>query len=292
MTNTVKNNLRVDLTDSSNLNRHLSHFMIHFESEGGRPEATKQLLESFDEILNGYEKIGRNINDILPSFTLHVQTEKENLLAFIMTKNCFLLDNNQVTQCAQKLIDRGANMNWVHPRRGKSLLHYAVDMDNEVYFDALVSWGANAKHKDPSGQTVLHIAAQNGVLPLVQRCLNPDLGLDVHEGDLFGSTPLHWAANAGALDVIEYLVTKGGAETDLKVIDKSYNTPRGLAATLGNQQAVDLLDRLELALAEKKELEEITHQILGSADLNNEALQNVDGQILPRTTEKSAPRSL
>ena len=69
--------------------------------------------------------------------------------------------------------------------------------------------------KDNSGSTALHLAAWNGKLEVVQYLLEKG-GAEVNVKNNSGSTALHWAADKGHLEMVKYLFEKGGAEVNVK----------------------------------------------------------------------------
>ena len=72
--------------------------------------------------------------------------------------------------------------------------------------------------EDASKRTALHLAARNGHLEVVKYLLEKG-GAEVNEEDNDGWTALHLAARYGHLEVVKYLLEKGGTEVNVEGID-------------------------------------------------------------------------
>ena len=84
----------------------------------------------------------------------------------------------------------------------------------------------NPNAKDSDGSTPLHWAARSGHVEVV-RCL-VEGGADKNVVTSNGSTPLHLAADNGHVEVVRFLV-EGGA--DKNVVDSDGRTPLQLASS-------------------------------------------------------------
>ncbi|VAH98438.1 unnamed protein product [Triticum turgidum subsp. durum] len=91
--------------------------------------------------------------------------------------------------------------------------------------------------KDAKGDTVLHFAACKGSLEIC-RFLVEDSGLDVDSASKTGETPMVYAALAGKVQVMRYLLDRGA---DPAVRDDNGSTPLHYAAEEGHCEAVRLL---------------------------------------------------
>ena len=69
--------------------------------------------------------------------------------------------------------------------------------------------------EDPSKRTALHSAASRGHLEVVKYLLEKG-GAEVNEKTNDGWTTLHYAARYGHLEVVKYLLEKGGTEVNVK----------------------------------------------------------------------------
>ncbi|WP_353282647.1 ankyrin repeat domain-containing protein [Wolbachia endosymbiont (group A) of Pogonocherus hispidulus] len=91
--------------------------------------------------------------------------------------------------------------------------------------------------EDNHGQTLLHIAAYNGKLDVVEYLISK--GADFSAKDKLNSTPLHSAAaEAGKLDIVKYLVNRGA---DVNAQSKYCSTPLHYAAESGELDKVKCL---------------------------------------------------
>lgn len=96
----------------------------------------------------------------------------------------------------------------------------------------LLKKGASIDTTDPSGQTILSIAAGNGDGPMIRLAL--DNGARIDREDRIGRTALFWAIQNGNPDVVKQLLTAGA--------DINHQTRDGLtpvmAAVRSNRLAV------------------------------------------------------
>lgn len=72
-------------------------------------------------------------------------------------------------------------------------------------------WSLSMDYQDDNGNTLLHIAAQNGNKRMVKLCLRR--GAELNAQNMNGQTPLHFAYSYGYSDVGEYLVQKGADDS-------------------------------------------------------------------------------
>ncbi|XP_037461978.1 putative ankyrin repeat protein RF_0381 [Triticum dicoccoides] len=91
--------------------------------------------------------------------------------------------------------------------------------------------------KDAKGNTVLHFAACKGSLEIC-KFLVEESGLDVDSASKTGETPMFYAALAGKVQVMRYLLDRGA---DPAVRDDNGSTPLHYAAEEGHCEAVRLL---------------------------------------------------
>ncbi|XP_047050043.1 ankyrin repeat, PH and SEC7 domain containing protein secG-like [Lolium rigidum] len=91
--------------------------------------------------------------------------------------------------------------------------------------------------KDAKGDTVLHFAARKGCLQ-IYRFLVEESGLDVNTLSKTGATPMDYAAFAGNVQVMRYLIDHGA---DPAIADQRGTTPLHSAAEEGHCEAVRLL---------------------------------------------------
>lgn len=72
-------------------------------------------------------------------------------------------------------------------------------------------WNLPIDYQDDTGNSLIHIAAQNGNKRMIKLCLKR--GADVNAQNLNGQTPLHFAYSYGYNEVGEYMISKGADDT-------------------------------------------------------------------------------
>ncbi len=91
---------------------------------------------------------------------------------------------------------------------------------------------------DETGMTVLHIAAENNRLAIVEWLLENDY-FEPNIRDLYGNTPLHMAATAGHTEVAKHLLVE--ADADIACINKWNKTALHYASEYGHVEMTDYL---------------------------------------------------
>jgi ankyrin repeat protein len=95
-------------------------------------------------------------------------------------------------------------------------LHAAVLTGNPAVVRELIHHGAAVEAVDAYGNSVLHLACEQGSLAVVKELLaNPERRGVVNSKNMEGITPLHVAAQVGMRDVVMALV-ECGARADVK----------------------------------------------------------------------------
>lgn len=93
----------------------------------------------------------------------------------------------------QLLLDHGANVNQADSK-GETPLGLAINKlnDNQQAHISriLIGHGANVRRKDSQGQTLLSTAVWRGNLKTIQLLVEARAGVDVHEEDPDGRTPI------------------------------------------------------------------------------------------------------
>lgn len=133
------------------------------------------------------------------------------------------------------LLDRGCKIQ-SRDSHGNTPLHLAVQGGHESATVLLLDRGANPRSADDNWYTPLH-RVQTGTLAM--RLI--DAGAEVGARSRTWTTPLHVAADAGRLDVVDVLITRG---SDVNAICKSVwesGTPLHLAAWGGHVTIVKRL---------------------------------------------------
>jgi ankyrin repeat protein len=159
------------------------------------------------------------------------------------------------------LLDRGADVNGCEPKSLQNALMWAASEGHLAVVDLLIQRGANVNSTTKAGFTPLVFAALRNDAPEVKRLLlagaNPnyavpdkksgdmkvltlavssrsyaasiallDGGADANIADRKGTTPLHTAAQAGALDLVRKLLAKG-ARVNVRTETSSAGLPSG-----------------------------------------------------------------
>ncbi|KAL8599950.1 hypothetical protein ACOMHN_050252 [Nucella lapillus] len=107
----------------------------------------------------------------------------------------------------------------------------------ESVINFLISNGANINCRDIYGQTPLHFAAMRGN-EVACRDLLSIAGVDIEAQDKQGISPLHMAAIHNQVEIARELITAGA---NLRCIDNEQSTPLHYACTEGNVELVQLL---------------------------------------------------
>jgi uncharacterized protein len=131
------------------------------------------------------------------------------------------------------LLQRGFDPNTVNPD-GVTGLMLAVREPSLKVAELLASWPqVKTEVRNDKDESVLMLAALKGHLPLVKKLVDHDA--DVNKT---GWTPLHYAASAGQVAVIEFLL-ESSAYIDAESPNGS--TPLMMAAMYGSPEAVKVL---------------------------------------------------
>jgi len=140
------------------------------------------------------------------------------------------------------LLDGGADPNAYDHFKGKALesdisgtiLQVAINNgENEAVGELLIARGAKLNHRDPQGNSELHLAAMKGYSQLVQTMLKH--GADVEAVNNTGRTALYYAAKHGYRRAAEALLA-GGAKKETQV-EANYGPAPQLTAALKQGEA-------------------------------------------------------
>jgi len=104
------------------------------------------------------------------------------------------------------LIKRGANVK-AASKSGFTPLVFGINKNDAKSTQLLLAAGADPNHTLPNGIKVLSVAAAAKSSAAAIALL--DGGADIHIADKTGNTPLHVAAQNGSLDLVEKLIAKG-----------------------------------------------------------------------------------
>ncbi|XP_014788883.1 putative ankyrin repeat protein RF_0381 [Octopus bimaculoides] len=117
-----------------------------------------------------------------------------------------------------------------------SLIEAARDGRLSNVQELLESKCGNYIHRDQSGRTPLHYAAENGNLQIL--CLLIEANFDINAKDNQGQTPLHIACHYRQLDIATCLIALG---CDVNTCDVQHNTPLHRATRSNLDQLVSML---------------------------------------------------
>jgi uncharacterized protein len=140
---------------------------------------------------------------------------------------------NDDIRTVQALLQRGFDPNTVNPN-GVPALMIAVREPSPKVALLLAGWPkVNTEVRNDKDESVLMLAALKGYLPLVKKLVDNDA--DVNKT---GWTPLHYAATAGHVAVIDFLL-ENSAYIDAE--SPNGTTPLMMAAMYGSPEAVKVL---------------------------------------------------
>ena len=206
---------------------------------------SKEVCRSWYDYLDGQEfledradKVKRVIETIGKLGAPKVQLHKKHLLIWKKTRKSIIDDA------------RNGNFELVHAKILKNIdTMYAKAVWNTKalyvrhpvfiatffgHMDVVKYLVDNSENKNPivNGNSLLHIAADNGKLDIVKYIISKDVEINLRD-DYGHHTPLHFAAETGKLDVVKYLMEK---LEDKSPTDKGGNTPLHMAAA--NRQLI------------------------------------------------------
>lgn len=101
---------------------------------------------------------------------------------------------------------------------GASLLHIAAKNDNIILVQDLIDKGADINAETKTGYTPLHYAASKGHINVVKTLLDSNVNVNAINS---GMTPLHAAVTHGHLDIAEALLNKHANIIDSTTLDNS-----------------------------------------------------------------------
>ena len=133
------------------------------------------------------------------------------------------------------LLSLGADVNSEAAKDSFKPIMHAVNKGNTTMVRLLIEYGAGVRQLTGNGQTVLHLAAQNGRQEITRLLLErvPDLAAR----DRMGRTALHLASLNGHAEVVETLAPNSGVDA----LDGDGDTPLRLASKNGHLSAVKVL---------------------------------------------------
>ncbi|MHC4662573.1 MAG: ankyrin repeat domain-containing protein [Planctomycetota bacterium] len=143
--------------------------------------------------------------------------------------------NNGDVEEMKKLIGSSGNIN--AEIRGASPISIACENGDEAMAALLIKNGINPNTRlRASGDTMLHVAARNGHIKVMELLLKK--GADVDAINLMSATPLQLAIGANQKETVKFL-TENAA--DIRTVDRAGKTPLIWAAERGHVDFVKIL---------------------------------------------------
>eukprot|EP00746_Dinoflagellata_sp_MGD_P015791 gnl/MRDRNA2_/MRDRNA2_135266_c0_seq1.p1 gnl/MRDRNA2_/MRDRNA2_135266_c0~~gnl/MRDRNA2_/MRDRNA2_135266_c0_seq1.p1 ORF type:complete len:706 (-),score=127.08 gnl/MRDRNA2_/MRDRNA2_135266_c0_seq1:26-2143(-) len=250
----VGQNASVEMTDKYGLTP------LHWAARNGEPEAVKTLI-----------KLGANAccrTGVEQQTPLHLAAQAEELevLEALVRASAdkeaqdsrgytalhVSVEQNRPDALAQ-LLRLGASRE-IKTRSGETALHLACHQNKPPLIVHLMRGGSDVNATGRRGMSPLHICADRGFLQCANTLLDPlnraeargasdssKLVVKVNAHNDKQQTPLHLAAWAGRVDIIELLV-RNVATVDVQDVEQS--TPLNLAVSKNHDMAVQMLLRL------------------------------------------------
>lgn len=158
----------------------------------------------------------------------------------------YCVKRNNALKNIDALVEKGAQP-WAVDDKGRTLLHYAAEQGNLKLINHFIrKFKINPNIQDYSGQTAMHMAATQFYGNVITALVNA--GGDVNATDKLGVRPLHIAAVLGHIPVASKLIKKGA-----DILAQSYAIGHGYsnltakeAAIVANQpEMVEILGAME-----------------------------------------------
>ena len=206
--------------------------------------------------------------------------ESPNLITINGDSLLHIATQNGHFKIVRYLIQRGANVNAISNKR--SSLYLALQTDHFEISNYLIRHGAEINANDGDDLPLLHLAAQKGMLDIVQYLVDSqeDSWPYLNAKDDRQQTALHLAANQGLLNIVQCIV-RGGADIEAKNGEKQ--TALHVAAMTGhfevckflidcraNINSFDQLNRTPLHFAANYgHVQIVSHLLAQSANINS-----------------------
>ncbi|CAG8948004.1 unnamed protein product [Penicillium salamii] len=137
---------------------------------------------------------------------------------------------------AQKLLDKGANLECRDPQKERTPLSLAAEDGFVDIIELLLNNGADLESRDKTGRTVLSRAVKGGFMDAIELLIKS--GANLESRDQSGRTPLSWVVeNRHPIAILLLLENLA----DLESRDETGRTPLSRAAENGDLDAMKLL---------------------------------------------------
>lgn len=140
-------------------------------------------------------------------------------------------------QLAQVLVENGCEINIMNNMQQTPLM-VALSSPNPMCAMYLISMGAAYNVYDINMRTPLHLACMNGHFFVALALLNESTTLPVNFADIYGRTPIYYAAKTSQKVFLMRLLT---AKANLFITDYKGRTPLHAACKAGNVENVEYL---------------------------------------------------
>lgn len=140
------------------------------------------------------------------------------------------------TGMLQYLFDMKCDIHKTTATLRRTAFHFAVLRHKMACFHKLLSFGANADPRDTFGNTPCHYAAEDGAVNLLDVLLLQSV--DPNAQDITGKTPLMKATRNGKIEAVKRLLTAGCL---LNVRDRNSDTALHFAARHGSARLLSVL---------------------------------------------------
>jgi len=197
--------------------------------------------------------------DLLPQIKARIAREKEEKMPSLETKyHNWTADKLMSTapndradhQSLDKVTGVSLHNQWTRKKRKRMNSQAATTNECRNKQKRTIQANANLKTRDMFGYTPLHWAAHQGRAEVVKALIQANANLETKDSK-YGRTPLSWAAFEGHAEVVKALIQ---ANANLETKDSKYGrTPLSWAAENGHTEVVKALIQANANLETKDE---------------------------------------